>query len=290
MKYARLSASLLLASAFLLTACGSEKMPDSVSDGMTMAQMETPETETTEAETTAPETTQPTVISLGEAITEIDGIPYAAYTGSFTVDSRDNEISVGDLILQRAAYAVSENIEIEAEYYISTDLISQYYADSLTWDSEICRFQHNHLAVTIADGMLTAEDAVFGVQHKHECRTFVYNDQLYIDWRDIADLLGLTGVWERCYTESVTHMVLLRHFIVKTMPKMEYRNTTHDGAVTEIYTYEGAEPVASISAEPFMISETGIYYYESDGIYYANFDGMFYPLEMTDYESRDVPQ
>lgn len=290
MRFTRLSVSILLASAFLLTACGNEELSDSAPAETSASETEIIQIETIETETTIPETTQPTVIELGEAIAEIDGILYAAYTGSFTVDSGDNEISVGDMILQRAEYAVSEHTEIEAEYYISTALISQYYADNLTWDGEICRFQQNHLAVTIADGKLTAEDSIFGKQAERECRTFVYNEQLYIDWRDIADLLGLSGVWERCYTESATHMVLLRHFIVKTMPKMECRISTNDGAITKVYTYNGAEPVASISAEPFMISETGIYYYELDGVYYADFDGTFYPLDMTDYISRDVPQ
>ena len=255
-----------------------------------MAQTEMTETETTEAEATAPETTQPTAIAFGEAITEIDGIPYAVYTGNFTMDNEDNRIAVGDMILQRAAYAVSEHTEIEAEYYISTELISQYYADHLTWDGETCQFQHNHLTVTIADGMLTAEDPIFGKQAEQACRTFVYHGELYIDSDDIFYLLGMSAALELKRFENAPQGVIQCHFIVKTTPKMEYRSMTHDGAVTEIYTYEGAEPVASVSAEPMMISETGIYYYEAEGIYYANFDGTFYPLERTGYQSKDMPQ
>ncbi len=250
-------------------------------------------TETT-APTQAPaqmqETTQapkPSTVTYGEAITEIDGIPYAAYTETFYTGSHDETVDVGDLLLQRAEYEIKENEEIEVEYYLSTELIEQYYADDVTWDGEVCRFQKNHLTVTIADGTLTAEDPIFGRQRSSKCRTFVYNDMLYIDYRHIYDLLGITAPWAKKWLDAY---IITRDFLIRPLPDMECWISDVDGAIARIYGYKGAEPITSLSAEPFMVSEEGLYYYEADGVYYADFDGAYYPLELTDYISRDVPQ
>ncbi len=246
-------------------------------------------TETTSA-TEAADTTQaikPTTLTYGEAITEINGIPYAAYTETFYTGSHDETVDVGDLLLQRAEYEIKENEEIIVEYYLSTELIEQYYADDVTWDGEVCSFQKNHLTVTIADGTLTAEDPIFGRQRSSKCRTFVYNDMLYIDERDVYDLLGITAPWAKKWLDAY---IITRDFLIRPLPDMEHWVSDEDGAITRIYGYKGSEPITSLSAEPFMVSEEGLYYYEADGVYYADFDGAYYPLELTDYISRDMPQ
>ncbi len=244
----------------------------------------------TQAAVQVQETTQvpkPTTLTYGNVITEIDGISYAAYTETFYTGSHEETVAVGDLLLQRAEYEIKENEEIFVEYYLSTELIAQYYADDVTWDGEVCSFQKNHLTVTIADGKLTAVDPIFGKQTEQECRTFVYNDMLYIDERDVYDLLGITAPWSKKWLDAY---IITRDFLIRPLPAMEYWVSDKDNGITKIYGYKGAEPITSLAAEPFMVSEEGLYYYEADGVYYADFDGAYYPLELTDYISRDMPQ
>ncbi len=225
---------------------------------------------------------------------------YEPFDGYAYIDSSwyDGEkIDVGDTV-------VSSRRSTGTSYYISTELIKQYYDPDVTFDENGVHFKLGHLSIDIEGEELNAYAdienssgidylSVTGALHDgSEYSTdnvswFIYDDKCYIDYPSIKKFLR-ASIQQYNFEYSIG---------LETKEPMEFVYYVSESGHDYVFEYTDGEVLDSPQGKPIAITPQGNYIYapedvgkllNGDEAFYFELGGQYYRLTMTDDRARDV--